>query len=115
LDGVNAIVIERCDRVRISELAAATAVRTAANADEAAASAQSLGAAADTTPVHRVHQEDFCQALADFLATSIKAREVPVRPTSSISIASVRLGAGWTKSEAANRQRMKMLQPSSTP
>lgn len=87
-DGVNAIVVERYDRVRIPELAAATAARAAAKAAEAAvhaasdspesaalaahaaaeaaeaaASAQSLSTFANTTKVYRVHQEDFCQAL----------------------------------------------------
>lgn len=87
-EGVNAIVVERYDRVRIPELAAATAARAAAKAAEAAAhaasdspegaalaahaaaeaveaaaSAKSLHAFANTTKVYRVHQEDFCQAL----------------------------------------------------
>jgi serine/threonine-protein kinase HipA len=87
-DGLNAIVVERYDRVRISELAARTAARAAAKAveaamhasddspeggaraaraaaeaAEAAASAQSLQSFASATPVYRVHQEDFCQAL----------------------------------------------------
>jgi serine/threonine-protein kinase HipA len=90
-DGVSAIVIERYDRVRIPELAAATAARAAAKAAEAAmhasadvpesatlaaeaaaeaaeaaASVQSLAAFAKTTKVYRVHQEDFCQALGRF-------------------------------------------------
>jgi serine/threonine-protein kinase HipA len=87
-EDINAIVVERYDRVRIPELAAATAARAAvkaaeaamhaassapnsaalaaqaaAEAAEAAASAQSLGRFADTTKVYRVHQEDICQAL----------------------------------------------------
>jgi serine/threonine-protein kinase HipA len=87
-EGVSAIVVERYDRVRIPELAVATAARAAAKAAEAAmhaasesqegaalaaqaaaeaaeaaASAENLHAFADTTKVYRVHQEDFCQAL----------------------------------------------------
>lgn len=50
-EDVTAIVVERYDRMRIVEPAAGTA------------SAQSLSAFARTTSVHRVHQEDFCQAL----------------------------------------------------
>jgi serine/threonine-protein kinase HipA len=86
--GINAIVVERYDRVRIPELAVATAARAAAkaaeaamhaadvspegaelaanaaaDAAEAAAGAQRLHAFANTTKVYRVHQEDFCQAL----------------------------------------------------
>lgn len=87
-EGLNSIAVERYDRVRIPELAAATAARAAAKAAEAAmhatsdspegaalaaqaageaaeaaASAQNLQAFANTTKVYRVHQEDFCQAL----------------------------------------------------
>jgi serine/threonine-protein kinase HipA len=87
-DGVNAIVVERYDRVRIPELAAATAataaakaaeaamhaasdtpesatlaVQAAADAAEAAVRAQNLISFANTTKVYRVHQEDICQAL----------------------------------------------------
>ena len=51
-DDVTAIVIERYDRVRIPALAAARA-----------ADAANLAAFARTTPIFRVHQEDFCQAL----------------------------------------------------
>jgi serine/threonine-protein kinase HipA len=88
-EGVSAIVVERYDRVRIPELAAATAARAAAKAAEAArhaasdmpegaalaanaaaeaaeaaASARNLRAFANTTKVYRVHQEDFFQALS---------------------------------------------------
>ncbi|MBI1777923.1 MAG: HipA domain-containing protein [Proteobacteria bacterium] len=42
---------------------AALAARAAGEAVEAAASARSLSAFANTTKVYRVHQEDFCQAL----------------------------------------------------
>jgi serine/threonine-protein kinase HipA len=82
---VTAIVVERYDRVRIADLAAARAAlaaaeaamhaassepqsavlaaRAAAEAADAAASAQSLSEFAKTTHTYRVHQEDFCQAL----------------------------------------------------
>jgi serine/threonine-protein kinase HipA len=87
-EDVTAIVVERYDRVRIANLAAAQAARAAAKAAEAAvyaasgnadsvakvaqaaaeaveasASAQSLSEFAKTTATYRVHQEDFCQAL----------------------------------------------------
>ena len=73
-DDVTAIVIERYDRVRITELAAARAAEAAmhaasdapdfaAKAVAAAADAANLSAFARTTPIFRVHQEDFCQAL----------------------------------------------------
>ncbi|HVB79013.1 MAG TPA: type II toxin-antitoxin system HipA family toxin [Candidatus Binataceae bacterium] len=87
-EDVTAIVVERYDRVRIAELAAARAklaaakaaeaamhaasneprsaamtARAAAEAADAAASAQSLSEFAKTTHTYRVHQEDFCQAL----------------------------------------------------
>ncbi|HUZ63151.1 MAG TPA: type II toxin-antitoxin system HipA family toxin [Acetobacteraceae bacterium] len=71
---VTAIVIERYDRVRVQELAAARAAETAmhaasdapdsaAKAAAAAVDAANLAAFARTTPIFRVHQEDFCQAL----------------------------------------------------
>lgn len=71
---VTAIVIERYDRVRITELAVARAGEAAmhaasdapdfaAKAAVAAADAANLSAFARTTPIFRVHQEDFCQAL----------------------------------------------------
>ena len=65
-NGVNAIVVERYDRVRIPELAAATAAMAAAKdaeAAQAAAKAKSLCEFANTARMYRVHQEDFCQAL----------------------------------------------------
>jgi serine/threonine-protein kinase HipA len=87
-EDVTAIVVERYDRVRIAELAAAQAAQAAAKAAEAAmhaastkpesgaltaraaaeavdaaASAESLSEFAKTTHTYRVHQEDFCQAL----------------------------------------------------
>lgn len=80
-EDVTAIVVERYDRVRIADLAAANAALAAARAAEAAsadfaagsrstaeavtaaADAQALLAFAKSTPIHRVHQEDFCQAL----------------------------------------------------
>ena len=77
-EDVAAIVVERYDRVRIADLAAAQAARAVAKAAEAAiaptaraaveaadaaASAQSLSELAKTTYTYRVHQEDFCQAL----------------------------------------------------
>ena len=85
---VTAIVVERYDRVRIADLAAARAAlaaakaaeaamhaasnepnsaaltaRAAADAAEASASAHSLSESAKATHTYRVHQEDFCQAL----------------------------------------------------
>jgi serine/threonine-protein kinase HipA len=82
------IVVERYDRVRTAELAAAYAAQSAAKAAEAAmhatsnkresaalvaesaaeaarfaADAEVMAAFSKTTPVYRVHQEDFCQAL----------------------------------------------------
>lgn len=87
-EDVTAIVVERYDRVRIKELAAARAAlaaakaaeaamhaasnepgsaamtaRAAAEAADAAAAAHSLSEFAKTTHTYRVHQEDFCQAL----------------------------------------------------
>ncbi len=87
-EDVTAIVVTRYDRVETSKLAAAAAARAAAAAAEAAlaatgdapgsaaraaeAAAMAAGAAADAqvmagfsmgTPIHRVHQEDLCQAL----------------------------------------------------
>lgn len=80
-DGEAAIVIERCDRVKTAALAASRAALAAAKSAEAAtateaesasavaeavdaaASAASLHEFSKTTPVYRVHQEDFCQAL----------------------------------------------------
>jgi serine/threonine-protein kinase HipA len=87
-EDVTAIVVERYDRVRIADLAAARAALAASKAAEAAmhaasggqqaatltanaaaealdaaASAQSLSEFAKTTHTYRVHQEDFCQAL----------------------------------------------------
>jgi serine/threonine-protein kinase HipA len=87
-EDVTAIVIQRYDRVRIADLAAARAAfaaakaaeaamhaasdqpasaalaaRSAVEAAEASASAQSLSEFAKTTATYRVHQEDFCQAL----------------------------------------------------
>ena len=83
-----AIVVERYDRVDMHAMAAGSAARAAyaaasaagaaagghstavsevarfaAEAVSAAADAQVFGAFAETTPVYRVHQEDFCQAL----------------------------------------------------
>lgn len=71
-----AIVIERYDRVRTRDLAAAAASESAtlaASVDssedakkgvEAASRAASLGDLAERLPVLRIHQEDLCQALA---------------------------------------------------
>ena len=90
-EGIPAIVIERYDRVRISDLATAEAARAASNAAEAAmhaanpeisdderarlsavaaanaadaaTSAAQLRAFADSNPIYRVHQEDLCQSM----------------------------------------------------
>lgn len=79
-EDVTAIIVTRYDRVDTGQLAAAATARAAAAAAAAsgdigagASAAAAAAAAADarvmsefakTTPVYRVHQEDFCQALA---------------------------------------------------
>jgi HipA-like protein len=87
-EDVTAIVVERYDRVNVQKLATATAAQVAAKAAEAAmhaadnkpssaataarlvadaadlaASTKALSEFSKKTPVYRVHQEDFCQAL----------------------------------------------------
>lgn len=84
-DDVAAIVVTRYDRVDTGQLTAAAAARAAAAAAQAAAfaadgnaalaarsaaeaaaaatDAEVMGAFSKTTPIYRVHQEDFCQAL----------------------------------------------------
>ena len=62
-----AIVVERYDRVDMRAMAAEAAARSAraaaSAAGSAAADARVFAAFAETVPVYRVHQEDFCQAL----------------------------------------------------
>lgn len=101
-DGVSAIVVERYDRVRIPELAAATVARVAAKAAEAAmhassdspegagevaaesaeaaANAQNLRESANTRTVFRAHQEDFCQALGRLPSTKYQNEGGPSPP-----------------------------------
>jgi serine/threonine-protein kinase HipA len=75
-EDVTAIVLERYDRVRIADFAAAQTglgtgepnslvmtTRAAADALDVTASARSLSEFARTTHTYRVHQEDFCQAM----------------------------------------------------
>lgn len=75
-EGVTAIVVERYDRVRVTELAASKAAEAAmyaaspeepeaiARVARATADARALSELAKTSPVYRAHQEDFCQALS---------------------------------------------------
>ncbi|MCM0021724.1 MAG: type II toxin-antitoxin system HipA family toxin [Tagaea sp.] len=85
-EDVSVIVVTRYDRVDTGRLTAAAAARAAAAAAQAAAAAadgnaalaaqsaadaaaaaadaEVMGAFSKTTPVYRVHQEDFCQAMA---------------------------------------------------
>jgi serine/threonine-protein kinase HipA len=70
-EDVSAIVVERYDRVRIPELAVATA--------------ENLHAFADTTKVYRVHQEDFCQALGRLPSTKYQS-ESGLGPSEIVSL-----------------------------
>ena len=101
-DDTTAIVVTRYDRVDILRLLASTTAQVAAKAAEAAmlagstdpdaalkiashvaevtdltASSKSLSDFSKTTPVYRVHQEDFCQALSIYPAKKYQNDEGP--------------------------------------
>ncbi len=101
-DDTTAIVVTRYDRVDIQKLLASTTAQVAAKAAEAAmlagstdpdaalkiashvaevtdltASSKSLSDFSKTTPVYRVHQEDFCQALSIYPAKKYQNDEGP--------------------------------------